>query len=70
MLTVADEAGATLALDGDRAQLPAAGGGGVFEIASALAPHRRRRIERIQQTTEQDREAAVRDRWRSAPSSP
>lgn len=38
LLTVADEAGATLALVGDRAQLPAVGRGGVFDIAAALAP--------------------------------
>ena len=38
LLTVADEAGATLALVGDRAQLPAVGKGGVFDIAAALTP--------------------------------
>lgn len=38
LLTVADEAGATLALVGDRAQLPAVGRGGVFDIAAALVP--------------------------------
>lgn len=38
LLTVADEAGATLALVGDRAQLPAVGRGGVFDIAAALTP--------------------------------
>ncbi|MGB4779853.1 MobF family relaxase [Microbacterium sp.] len=38
LLTVADETGATLALVGDRAQLPAAGRGGVFDIAATLAP--------------------------------
>ena len=35
LLTVADEAGATLALVGDRAQLPAVGRGGVLDIAAA-----------------------------------
>ncbi|PDQ35976.1 MAG: hypothetical protein B5766_02185 [Candidatus Lumbricidophila eiseniae] len=39
LLTVADEAGMTLALVGDRAQLPAVGRGGVLDIAAALAPH-------------------------------
>ncbi len=38
LLTVADETGATLALVGDRAQLPAVGRGGVFDIAAALVP--------------------------------
>jgi len=38
LLTVADEAGATLALVGDRAQLPAVGRGGVLDIAAALVP--------------------------------
>lgn len=38
LLTVADEVGATLALIGDRAQLPAVGRGGVFDIAAALVP--------------------------------
>ena len=38
LLRVADEAGATLALVGDRAQLPAVGRGGVLDIAAALAP--------------------------------
>lgn len=38
LLTVAGEAGATLALVGDRAQLPAVGRGGVFDIAAALVP--------------------------------
>jgi ATP-dependent exoDNAse (exonuclease V) alpha subunit len=38
LLTVADEAGATVALVGDRAQLPAIGRGGVFDIAAALTP--------------------------------
>ena len=38
LLTVADEAGVTLALVGDRAQLPAVGRGGVFDIAAALVP--------------------------------
>ncbi len=38
LLTVADEAGATLALGGDRAQLPAVGRGGVLDIAAALVP--------------------------------
>ena len=36
LLTVADEAGATLALVGDRAQLPAVGRGGVLDIAAQL----------------------------------
>jgi hypothetical protein len=38
LLTVADESGSTLALVGDRAQLPAVGRGGVFDIAAALTP--------------------------------
>ncbi|WP_454295471.1 MobF family relaxase [Salana multivorans] len=38
LLTVADEAGATLALVGDRAQLPAVGRGGMLDIAAALVP--------------------------------
>lgn len=38
LLRVADEAGATLALVGDRAQLPAVGRGGVLDIAAALVP--------------------------------
>lgn len=38
LLTVADEAGATLALVGDRAQLPAVGRGGVLDMAAALVP--------------------------------
>ncbi|MRH29599.1 AAA family ATPase [Microbacterium sp. SYP-A9085] len=38
LLTVADEAGATLALVGDRAQLPAVGRGGVLDIAADLVP--------------------------------
>jgi len=38
LLHVADEAGATLALVGDRAQLPAVGRGGVLDIAAVLAP--------------------------------
>ena len=37
LLTVADEAGATVALVGDRAQLPAVGRGGVLDMAAALA---------------------------------
>ena len=37
LLTVADEAGATLALVGDRAQLPAVGRGGVLDMAAQLA---------------------------------
>ncbi len=36
LLTVADEAGATLALVGDRAQLPAVGRGGVLDIAAEI----------------------------------
>ncbi|WP_448070751.1 MobF family relaxase [Georgenia yuyongxinii] len=35
--TIADEAGATLALVGDRAQLPAVGRGGVLDMAAQLA---------------------------------
>ncbi|HWL01684.1 MAG TPA: MobF family relaxase [Microbacteriaceae bacterium] len=38
LLTVADEHGATLALVGDRAQLPAVGRGGVLDMAAQLAP--------------------------------
>ena len=38
LLTVADESGSTLALVGERAQLPAVGRGGVFDIAAALTP--------------------------------
>ncbi|WP_245558865.1 MobF family relaxase [Humibacter albus] len=38
LLTVADERGATLALVGDRAQLPAVGRGGVLDMATQLAP--------------------------------
>lgn len=38
LLTVVDEAGATLALVGDRAQLPAVGRGGVLDIAATLVP--------------------------------
>jgi hypothetical protein len=37
LLTVAGEAGATVALVGDRAQLPAVGRGGVLDMAAALA---------------------------------
>ncbi|EXJ52700.1 conjugative relaxase TrwC [Microbacterium sp. MRS-1] len=37
LLTVADEQGATLALVGDRAQLPAVGRGGVLDMAAQLA---------------------------------
>ena len=36
LLTIADEAGATLALVGDRAQLPAVGRGGVLDMAAQL----------------------------------
>ncbi|RPF27276.1 TrwC relaxase [Georgenia muralis] len=36
LLTIADEAGATLALVGDRAQLPAVGRGGVLDVAAHL----------------------------------
>lgn len=39
LLTVADQHGATLALVGDRAQLPAIGRGGVLDMAAQLAPH-------------------------------
>ncbi len=39
LLTLADEAGATLALVGDRAQLSAVGRGGVLDMAAQLAPH-------------------------------
>lgn len=38
LLRVADEAGASIALVGDRAQLPAVGRGGVLDIAAALVP--------------------------------
>lgn len=38
LLTVVDEHGATLALVGDRAQLPAVGRGGVLDMAAQLAP--------------------------------
>jgi hypothetical protein len=38
LLQVADEAGATVALVGDRAQLPAVGRGGVLDIAIKLTP--------------------------------
>ncbi|WP_448390534.1 MobF family relaxase [Microbacterium aurum] len=38
LLHVADEAGATVALVGDRAQLPAVGRGGVLDIAIKLTP--------------------------------
>ena len=38
LLCVADEAGATVALVGDRAQLPAVGRGGVLDIAAQLTP--------------------------------
>lgn len=38
LMTVADEHGATLALVGDRAQLPAVGRGGVLDMAAQLAP--------------------------------
>ncbi|WP_344752478.1 MobF family relaxase [Gryllotalpicola koreensis] len=38
LLTIADEAGASLALVGDRAQLAAVGRGGVLDIAAALVP--------------------------------
>jgi len=38
LLTIADEAGATLALVGDRAQLAAVGRGGVLDIAAAVVP--------------------------------
>lgn len=38
LLTISDEYGATLALVGDRAQLPAVGRGGVLDIAADLAP--------------------------------
>jgi len=39
LLTVADEAGATLSPIGDRAQFPAVGRGGVLDIATTLVPH-------------------------------
>ncbi|UOR00403.1 AAA family ATPase [Leucobacter allii] len=38
LLRIADECGATIALVGDRAQLPAVGRGGVLDIAAQLAP--------------------------------
>lgn len=38
LLHVADDAGATVALVGDRAQLPAVGRGGVLDMAAALVP--------------------------------
>jgi hypothetical protein len=38
LLRVADEAGASLALVGDRAQLPAVGRGGVLDIAAQVCP--------------------------------
>ncbi|WP_447949870.1 MobF family relaxase [Microbacterium aurum] len=38
LLQVVDEAGATIALVGDRAQLPAVGRGGVLDIATQLTP--------------------------------
>ncbi|WP_254359294.1 AAA family ATPase [Microbacterium hominis] len=38
LLTVAHKAGATIALVGDRVQLPAVGRGGVLEIAATLVP--------------------------------
>lgn len=38
LLTVADEHGATLALVGDRAQLPAVGRGGLLDMAAQLSP--------------------------------
>ncbi|UGS27810.1 AAA family ATPase [Microbacterium resistens] len=38
LLRVADEAGATIALVGDRAQLPAVGRGGVLDFAARLTP--------------------------------
>ena len=38
LLDVADRAGVTLALVGDRAQLPAVGRGGVLDIAATLVP--------------------------------
>ena len=39
LLTVADETGATVALVGDRAQLPAVGRGGVLDIAAQISGH-------------------------------
>lgn len=39
LFTVAAETGATLALVGDRAQLPAVGGGGVLDMAAQLRGH-------------------------------
>ncbi|MFV0432875.1 MAG: MobF family relaxase [Leucobacter sp.] len=38
LLRIADEAGATIALVGDRAQLPAVGRGGVLDFAARLTP--------------------------------
>ncbi|RRJ86215.1 TrwC relaxase [Gulosibacter macacae] len=38
LLRIADEAGATIALIGDRAQLPAVGRGGVLDFAARLTP--------------------------------
>lgn len=38
LLHVADDAGATLALVGDRAQLPAVGRGGILDMAAQIAP--------------------------------
>lgn len=38
LLRIADEAGATIALVGDRAQLPAVGRGGVLDVAARLTP--------------------------------
>ena len=38
LLRIADEAGATIALVGDRAQLPAVGRGGVLDFATRLTP--------------------------------
>jgi len=39
LIRIADEAGASLALVGDRAQLPAVGRGGVLDIAAQVARH-------------------------------
>ncbi|HEY5224889.1 MAG TPA: MobF family relaxase [Microbacteriaceae bacterium] len=39
LLRITDEAGATLALVGDRAQLPAVGRGGVLDMAAQLSDH-------------------------------
>lgn len=49
LLTVADEAGATVALVGDRAQLAAVGRGGVLDIAAQLLPrvHRMTTVHRF-----------------------